>query len=133
MGEPTKEEEDEQAEYIHNLHELGRKLTRENIMRAQKADVVLRQVRKWIKKGNKPDKREIGSEDNTLKTYYKNYEALTITDGILYHKIRCNTTEKLRHRICVPEELVNASWGWSHSHHHAGHFRINATLQRLQS
>ena len=56
LREPTKEEEEEQAEYIHNLHELGRKLTRENIMRAQKADAVLRQVKKWIKKGNKPDK-----------------------------------------------------------------------------
>merc|ERR1711867_322140 len=79
LREPTKEEEEEQAEYIHNLHALGRKLTRENIIREQKADERLKEVRKWIKKDRKPDKKEIRSEDNILKTYHQDYQALTIT------------------------------------------------------
>lgn len=133
LREPTKEEEDEQAEYIHSLHELGRKLTRENIIKEQKADETLKKVRKWIRNNRKPDKREIASENNIVKTYYQKYEALTMTNGILYNKIRCNTTEKMKHRICVPKRLIEASWTWSHSHPHAGHFGINATLQRLQT
>ena len=58
LREPTKEEEDEQAEYIHSLHELGRKLTRENIIKEQKADETLKKVRKWIRNNRKPDKRK---------------------------------------------------------------------------
>ena len=66
---PTKEEEEEEAGYIHRLYEFVKKLeaddkmirslhrnsdklTRDNLVREHKDDQTLEQVRRWIKEKN---------------------------------------------------------------------------------
>ena len=147
---PTEEEEEEEAGYVHklynylkelekadgevkSLHETGERLRKENIIREQKDDEILGQVRKWIKRNHLPDKQDIRDQPEALKVYYQNFEAFKIEDGILYQLIQLNSVaDKQVHRICVPDSLQEVVHGWSHAHPSSGHFGIKATLQRSQ-
>ena len=149
MDEPTQEDEDEEAGYIHrlyclvkkledddeqikNLHRTGDKLMKDNIVREQKDDSILREVRKWIKKNKLPTKQEIRDQPEELKVYHQNFEVLKVEKDVLYRMKTCNDeTGKVVHQICVPESLREVVHGWSHAHPSAGHFGIRATLQRI--
>ena len=148
MDEPTQEDEDEEAGYIHrlyclvkeleeedeqikNLHRIGDKLMKDNIVREQKDDAILREVRKWIKKNKLPTRQEIRDQPEELKVYHQNFEVLKVEKDVLYRMKTCNDeTGKVIHQICVPESLREVVHGWSHEHPSAGHFGIRATLQR---
>ena len=148
LEEATKEEEDEEAGYIHrlyntvekleeedeqirNLHRNSDKLIKDNIVKEQKDDEILGQVRKWIKKNKLPTKQEIRDQPEELKVYYQNFEALKLEKEVLYRMKLCNdATGKTIHQICVPDNLRENVHAWSHEHPSAGHFGIKATLQR---
>ena len=145
---PTREEEEEEAGYVHklytlvkklekndekirNLHRNSDKLTKDNIVREQKDDEILGQVRKWIKQNKLPSKQELKDQPEELKVYYQNFEALQMEKGVLYRMRQCNDpTGKVVHQICVPDKLQGIVHEWSHAHPTSGHFGIRATLLR---
>ena len=146
---PTKEEEEEEEGYIHRLYSLVRKLeehsgairnlhrnndrlTKDNIIREQKRDEILGQVRKWVRTGELPSKQDIRDQPEELKVYYQNFPLFKIKRGVLYRIKKLNDTESTGNRlqICIPEKLKPTTHIWSHSHVSAGHFGIKATLQR---
>ena len=148
---PTREEEEEEEGYIHRLYTLVRKLERHsgairnlhrnndrliksNLIREQKNDEILRQVRKWVREGELPSKEEIRDQPEELKVYYQNFPLFKIKKGVLYRTKNLNNTEETGNKlqICVPEKLKPTTHVWSHSHVSAGHFGIQATLQRLK-
>ena len=145
---PTKEEEEEEADYIHRLYDLVRKLeaedekirslhsnsdklTKDNLVKEQKDDEILKQVRTWIKNNKLPSKQEIKDQPEELKVYFQNFEILTLEKDVLYRLKQCNDpTGKKIHQICVPEKLQVVVHDWSHAHPTSGHFGIRATLLR---
>ena len=68
---------------IRNLHRNSDKLTKDNIVREQKDDEILGQVRKWIKQNKLPSKQEIRDQPEELKVYHQNFEALKIQHGVM--------------------------------------------------
>ena len=87
---PTREEEEEEEGYVHrlykavreleehsgairNLHRNNNKLTKENIIKEQKMDGILGQVRKWVREGKLPSKRDIRDQPEELKVYFQNF------------------------------------------------------------
>ena len=145
---PTKEEEEEEEGYVHRIYTLVRqlekndekirslhrnsdKLTRDNLVREQKDDEILGQVRKWIEQNKLPSKQEIKDQPEELKIYYQNFESMKIEKGVMYRMKQCNDpTGKVVHQICVPDKLQGVVHEWSHAHPTSGHFGIRATLLR---
>ena len=143
---PSQEEVDEESGYIHKLYNLVKeleakdeqirnlqndKLLKDNIVREQKDDEIIGQVRGWVERGNLPTKQEIRDQPEELKIYHQNFESLKVEKEVLYRMKLCNdTTGKVVYQICVPETLRETVHGWSHEHPTAGHFGIRATLQR---
>ena len=145
---PTKEEEEEEAGYIHRLYEFVKKLeaddkmirslhrnsdklTRDNLVREQKDDQILEQVRTWVKEKKLPSKQEVKDQPEELKVYYQNFEALKLEKDVLYRIKQCNDpTGKKVYQICVPDKLQKVVHHWSHAHPTSGHFGIKATLLR---
>ena len=157
---PTKEEEEEEEGYIHTItndekmvhklykvirkrermcerlrriHRISDQLTKQNLVKEQEEDPVLKQVRKWLKQGKLPMKNELKGGEENLKIYYQRFESLILKDNIVYraHKVNETDTEQ-RYQICVPDTLQKAVYGWSHSHITSGHFGTKATLLRCQ-
>ena len=148
---PTREEEEEEEGYIHrlytlvkklerhsgairNLHRNNDRLTKNNLIREQKNDKILGQVRKWVREGKLPSKQEIRDQPEELKVYYQNFPLFKIKKGVLYRVKNLNSTGEIgtKLQICVPEKLKPTTHVWSHSHVSAGHFGIQATLHRMQ-
>ena len=146
---PTREEEEEEEGYVHrlykavreleehsgairNLHRNNNKLTKENIIKEQKMDGILGQVRKWVREGKLPSKRDIRDQPEELKVYFQNFPLFKIKKGVLYRTKALNDTVRTgtKLQICVPERLKPNTHMWSHSHVSAGHFGIRATLLR---
>ena len=146
---PTREEEEEEEGYVHrlykavreleehsgairNLHRNNNKLTKENIIKEQKMDGILGQVRKWVREGKLPSKRDIRDQPEELKVYFQNFPLFKIKKGVLYRTKALNDTGRTgtKLQICVPERLKPNTHMWSHSHVSAGHFGIRATLLR---
>ena len=148
MDMPTREEEEEEAGFVHRLYTLCKeierkdgsiknlqrnndKLIKENIVREQKQDEILGQVRKWIKGNKLPSKEDIRDQPEELKVYRQNFDSLKLEKDVLYRRKMCNDpTGKVIHQICVPEKLRETVHKWSHAHPTSGHFGIQATLLR---
>ena len=84
---PSQEEVDEESGYIHKLYNLVKeleakdeqirnlqndKLLKDNIVREQKDDEIIGQVREWVERGNLPTKQEIRYQPEELKIYHQN-------------------------------------------------------------
>ena len=157
---PSKEEEEEEEGYVHRMtdeeemvnalynlvekkerecnklrriHRISDQLTKQNLIKEQGEDPVLKQVKRWLKKGKLPIKNEIKGGEESLKIYYQRFESLSLKDNIIY-KINKNNEDGTEHKyqICVPGTLQRAVYGWSHSHVTSGHFGMKATLLRCQ-
>ena len=71
-------------EKIRSLHRNSDKLMKDNLVREQKDDEILKQVRTWIKKNKLPSKQEVKDHSEELKVYYQNFETLKLEKDVLY-------------------------------------------------
>ena len=118
---------------VRESHRVGADLSRESIAAAQKADPVLKKVRSWVESGRKPDKKEIKGEEEDVRIYHQLFESLEIQQDILYYKTTLNSTQQEVRRLVLPSDYSNTVFKWAHSHITAGHFGINATVQRAKA
>ena len=116
---------------IREAHRIGAELSREELIKAQKEDPVLQEVRKWVENQTKPDKKELKGKDEDLKIYRQVYEALEIEEDLLYYKMELNTIggQEVK-RMVVPSSYAQIVFKWAHEHVTAGHFGANATVHR---
>ena len=56
-------------ESIRNMHVFGRDVSPRHVIRAQKEDPVVAEVRSWIQEKRKPDKDELKGKEEELKHY----------------------------------------------------------------
>ena len=93
LPEPEEHEEMEQAEYLQVLEEhsficeISEGLDTENLLRAQRADVHLQHVNKWIADKvvlTREDLKKL--EDKELRVYGEQLASIEVVDGILYQK-----------------------------------------------
>ena len=119
---------------IRNMHEFGRDVSPRHVIRAQKEDPVVAEVRSWIQEKRKPDKDELKGKEEELKHYAQVLDALEIKDDILYYPFKLNhMAGQNSYRMVMPTEVRDAVFYWSHQSHLAGHFGQTATVQRAQS
>ena len=89
-------------------HQITEGLSREQLKASQKADAVLKEVRKWVRKGERPDKKTLALHDEDLKVYHQLFDTLTLEDGILYYRVKLNSLgNKEAWRVCVFVTLWN--------------------------
>ena len=117
---------------IRRMHEFGADVSIPEIIRLQKTDPVVAEVRQWIEEGRKPEKEALREKEEELRHYAQEFEALEIENDVLYHTIRLNAIERNVKRIVVPSDLRDACFYWSHRHLTAGHFGHKATLLRAK-
>ena len=142
MPEPSSEEEQEQAEYVGTMTVSAveeteedtnylENLQREEILRKQADDDILRTVRVWVCRGSLPDRKDIRGLHPDAQMYSQIFDTLKLDeDGILVQEIE--TIFGLKKRILVPEELKDAVFKLSHVHRSAGHFGVTATCARVR-
>ena len=119
---------------IRNMHAFGRDVSPRHVIRAQKEDPVVAEVRSWIQEKRKPDKDELKGKEEELKHYAQVLDALEIKDDILYYPFKLNhMAGQNSYRMVMPTEVRDAVFYWSHQSHLAGHFGQTATVQRAQS
>ena len=154
MDPPTKEEVEEEEEYIYATHEYIRRMDMpwwdimnmdeeeegdhevdhilsdedlDGIQEAQENDPILSEVRQWCETGRKPTKQELQGKPEEVKHYAQAFESLSLEQGVLYYNHTIDrVTEKPIKRLVLPE----VKWMAMFKHVHedlAGHFGERAT------
>ena len=119
---------------IKEMHDFGRDVTPEHVIRAQKEDPIVAEVRSWVQEKRQPDKEELKGKEEELKHYAQVADALEIQDDILYYPYKLNHLGgKKSYRMVMPKEIRNSVFYWSHQSATAGHFGQTATVLRAQS
>ena len=119
---------------IREMHAFGREVSPEYVIRAQKEDPVVAEVRTWVQEKRKPDKDELKGKEEELKHYAQVLDALEIKNDILYYPYQLNHMGGQKsYRMVMPNEVRDAVFYWSHQSHLAGHFGQTATVLRAQS
>ena len=119
---------------IREMHDFGRDVSPRHVIRAQKEDPIVAEVRTWIQEDKIPDKEELKGKEDDLKHYAQIAGALEIKNDILYYPYRLNHLggEK-SYRMVMPKEIQDSAFYWSHQDTTAGHFGQTATVLRAQS
>ena len=127
LPDPDPEDEEEQREYVHLM-------TRSDLKTAQEDDPVLQEVAAWMRKGEPPDREAMRGKMQELHRYKAIFGALKrLEDGLLVYCQGINDYEQREvKRVLVPEAARAEIFHHSHSHATAGHFGIEATLQRAK-
>ena len=136
MPEPTVEEEQEQNEYVGTVEadetvDYSAELQREEILKKQAEDDILRAVRGWVCQGHLPEKKDLRGLHQDAQQYAQLFESLKLQpDGVLAQEL--DTAFGLKTRILVPDSLKDAIFKMSHGHQTAGHFGVTATVARVR-
>ena len=150
MPPPEPEDEEDEAEYINKLemylgeleeeddikalNEVGVQLSRENLIREQKEDEILQEVRSWLTKKQMPTKESLQGKREELRAYAQIAEALVIENDLLYFPDNLNQlADKKVYRILIPERCRDAVFHWCHIHNTAGHFGGQSTVLRAKT
>ena len=116
------------------LNETGAQLSKENLSREQKEDEIVREVRRWVSKGQIPTKESLKGKPEELKVYAQIREALEIKDDLLYYPIELNQVAGQKmYRIVIPEKCRDSVFHWCHQHQTAGHFGGQSTVLRAKT
>ena len=109
-------------------------MDKSSMIQAQKEDPILKEVRSWVEKKQKPTSRELKGAQELLISYAQGYEHLCLINDLLYDKRRIGpVTNKPLFRLVIPSSKYPAVFYWSHEHLSAAHPGIRATYMRAAS
>ena len=134
----TRQEEDEQEEYVYAVNTEedlypDTSITRPMIRQAQQEDEVCRQVLDWLEKEQRPAAQTLRGGPMALYVLRQQYEQLSVAaDGVLMINRPVNELDQLAIKIVLPEELRPRAFYHAHTHATAGHFGIRATVDRMK-
>ena len=118
---------------IKEMHDFGRDVTPQHVVRAQKEDPIVAEVRTWVQEKKQPDKEDLKGKEEELKAFAQIADALEIKDDILYYPYKLNHLggEK-SYRMVMPQSIRKSVFFWAHQSITAGHFGQTATVMRAQ-
>ncbi len=100
------------------------------LLQAQSNDPILKQVRRWVRKGIRPERSEIREEDRALHEYWALFEVLYLAeDGVLYRRAHEGEVWT-RDRACLPAALQQQAVQLAHEGV-GGHMGQKTTASRL--
>lgn len=104
----------------------------EAMLQAQNEDAVLRRVREWVDRQEKPPRKEMVLLPREARFFWHNFGALSIgDDGLL--RLRCVEGVDDRVKVLVPEALRVTLMYHFHDDASAGHQGVNKTWKRIKS
>ena len=129
---PEEEPDDLDEGIVADMEEeINHDLDRETLVKAQREDPELAEVRRWLVEG-KPTHEEMKEMSENLKAYAQQ-EIKEDEDGMLVRYVISNISPvDNRSVILVPEKFKEAVYFWSHVHPSAGHFSNQPTIQRAK-
>ena len=105
-------------------------LTQSQKHRRQKADLITREVIRWVEKGEKPTQEQLRGRPADLHAYRNVFELLKMRNGVLYRIPPEGSAEHLnKWRWCVPTNSVTDSLLVAHIEEGA-HMATESTLNR---
>ena len=101
------------------------------ILSEQLLDPVLRIVREWLTKGQRPPSSQATGFDQVLRSYFNKYKRLAISpENLVTIKYWGEASQKFRLLVCVPESLMVTMMKTQHDLN--GHPGVEKTMQMLR-
>ena len=102
---------------------------REEILKSQEKDLILRNVRQWLLQSDKPSDKQMQGSSRELRTFLGQFERLKLIDGILY-RTWIEESDNVRYQLCLPKSMIGLAL---HSlHDNAEHLGIEKTIDKLR-
>lgn len=106
--------------------------TNSQLLEAQLADHVISVVHKWKSENLRPPWEEISQMNNSIKTYWSQWNRLVLENGVLYRQwTRDNTGEQILHLV-LPDSLRDMVLKMLHDDPTAGHLGVTRTMHRVR-
>ena len=105
-------------------------LTQSQKQRRQRADLIIREVIRWVEEGEKPTREQLRGRPEDLHAYRNIFELLKLQNGVLYRTPAENSAEHLdKWRWCVPTNSITDSLLVAHIEE-GSHMAAESTLNR---
>ena len=105
-----------------------------NDLRAgQIADDDFRKIIAWQEScHSRPAWKDISIENKSIKTYWRQWDRLSLLNGVLCRRWESETEDEVRWQFVVPSNLRNDILHELHTMETAGHLSVNKTLERVR-
>lgn len=95
-------------------------------------DEVLKEVKEWIEKGERPEWETISGRTHLLKRYWGLFASLSVEQGVLCYRWEAGRPGNSKRLWVLPGSMVPTVLGALHCTPSGGHFGISRTLDRLK-
>lgn len=112
-----------------DLVEVG--WTKEEVRRLQQEDANIGPVMSWLETGLRPPKEVLDSGDPEIKSYWMQWDSLTLTDGLVYRKFERPDGICQYLQLLVPRSMRCTFLKKVHEQS-TGHFGYEKTLEQVQ-
>ncbi|CAC5397200.1 unnamed protein product [Mytilus coruscus] len=106
--------------------------TPEEFKQAQLDDPIISRILTWKKSSDKPKWPEISHLSQHHKTYWSQWDRLTVVDGILYRKWENTTTNDINLQYVLPSADRNRVLLLLHNDQLGGHLGFKRTIARIR-
>ena len=106
--------------------------SRNDLIAAQKVDVVTGTVYEWVQTNNRPENRELAKHSEETKNLVARWKQLSLQDNVLVRQVYDNVTGKEVYQTVLPAALRQSVLHQLHDLRVAGHLGIQRMVQRVK-
>ena len=104
----------------------------EELRKDQEQDADLKKVLEWKRTGRRPTWNEVAHLAPSLKTYWAQWDSLTLEDGILKRVLESADGTQNRLQLLVPKRRIPEVLRQLHDGTSGGHFGVHKTLEKIR-
>ena len=105
---------------------------KEDLVEAQEKDPLTKTVISYLKKGIKPDSKEIALFSSSIRTLFRRWEDLELIEGLLYMRVTDPVTNTTECSLVAPAGVRSVMFQMLHIDRTAGHLGREKTLSKFK-
>ena len=113
-------------------HGIVDEWTNDSMKRAQEEDIDLQPILGWLQSGVKPQWSDISAYSPATKSYWAQWDSLTLDNGVLYRKWETNNGKEFTLQVIIPRSKVAPLLRHIHDGVSGGHLGVRKTLLKVR-
>ena len=117
---------------VNSSNQQSWKCNLPNIRRGQRDDPALNPVILWVKKGERPSRKEIADADPVTCSLWSQFSRLKIVDGLLYREFESEDGKCKIVQLIIPKVMTEEIMKALHDLPSAGHLGVNKMTDKVR-
>ncbi|UFO01039.1 hypothetical protein LOK48_06560 (plasmid) [Wolbachia endosymbiont of Corcyra cephalonica] len=126
-----KQENREQVKLIRT-HGIDNEWTSDSMRKSQEEDSDLKPILGWMQSGQKPRWGDVSALSPLTKSYWAQWDSLTLENGVLCRKWESNDGKDITTQVIIPRSKVPSILRHVHDGVSGGHLGVKKTLMKVR-